>query len=78
MSNHPNRYSVVPSSTKTDVFTVPAAADPLLESQICTSHYISTSLFKSQPSLLNRSNKARQGRLDPCGREIAQHVFIYE
>jgi hypothetical protein len=54
MSNHHNGYSVVASSTKTDVFTVPAAAGPLLESQICTSHYISTSLFKSQPSLLKQ------------------------
>lgn len=54
MSNHHNGYFVVPNSSKTDVFTVPAAADPLLESQICTSYYICTSLVKSQLSLLKQ------------------------
>lgn len=52
MSNHHNGYFVVLTSLKTDVFTVPAAADPLLESQICTFYYTRTSLVKSQLSLL--------------------------
>jgi len=30
MSDHHNRYSVVPGSTKTDVFIIPAAAALLL------------------------------------------------
>lgn len=54
MSNHHNGYFVVSTSLKTDVFTVPAAADPVLESQICTSYYVCTSLVKSQLPLLNQ------------------------
>jgi hypothetical protein len=57
LSNHHNGYFVVPTSKKTDVFTVLAAADPVLESQICTSYYISTCLVKSQPSLLKQAIK---------------------
>lgn len=55
MSNHHNGYFVVPASLKTDVFTVPAAADPLLESQICASYCICASLVKSQPSFLKQT-----------------------
>lgn len=54
MSDHHNGYFAVPTSLETDVLTVPAAEDPLLGSQICTTCYIYASLVKSQLSLLNQ------------------------
>lgn len=63
MSNHHNRYFVVPTSLKTDVFTVPAAAAPLLESHVCTPYYICASVVASQFSLLKQNDQTGEGRL---------------
>lgn len=55
VSNHHNGYFVVATSLKTDVFTVPAAADPLLESHIYTPYYSCSSSVCSQLSLLKQT-----------------------
>lgn len=74
VSNLHNGYFVVATSLKTDVFTGPAAAAPLLDTHVCAPAQRRPSPVSSRPSLPKQTRQTGDGKLRSGGREPGRQL----